>query len=106
MMLKTRRLTSKLIDCSRKTGMVGVELVDMISGELRRKGTDEFFRLSKPFLDSFYQMDPQTHALLMDYLWVPRVVSSDGFMMNSDEVLRMISEVIQRLREFERLLDV
>jgi hypothetical protein len=42
----------------------------------------------------------------MDYLWVPRVVSSDGFMMNSGEVLRMISGVIQRLREFERVLDV
>jgi hypothetical protein len=84
-MLEMRRLTSKLIDCSRKTGMVGVELMDMISGEHRRKGTSEFFRLSKPSLDSFYQIDPRTHALLMDYLWVPRVVSSDEFMMNSGE---------------------
>jgi hypothetical protein len=68
MMLKTRRLTSKLIDCSRKTGMVGVEHGVANSGEPERKGTVEFARLSTPFLDSFYQNDPHTPALLMDYL--------------------------------------
>jgi hypothetical protein len=67
-MLKTRRLTSKLIDCSRKTGMVGVEHGVADSGEPERKGTVEFARLSTPFIDSFYQNDPHTHALLMDYL--------------------------------------
>jgi hypothetical protein len=55
-MLEMRRLTSKLIDCSRKTGVVGVELVDMISGGFRRKGTGKFSRLSTPFLDSLWGM--------------------------------------------------
>jgi hypothetical protein len=65
---KIRRLTTKLIGCSRKTGMVGVALTDMVSDEHLRKGTGNFYRLSTPFLDSFHQIDPHTPALLVDYL--------------------------------------
>jgi hypothetical protein len=67
-MLGMRGLTPELMECSRKTGVVGVELGDMNSGGLRRKGTGKFSRLSTPFLDSFHQIDPHTHALLVDYL--------------------------------------
>jgi hypothetical protein len=67
-MLGMRGLTTELMGCSRKTGMVGVEHGVADSGEPERKGTVEFARLSTPFIDSFYQNDPHTHALLVDYL--------------------------------------
>jgi hypothetical protein len=40
----------------------------------------DFARLSTPFLDSFYQNNPHTHALLMNYLlvlWVTPTVGDD-----------------------------
>jgi hypothetical protein len=76
-----RNLTRVALVWSLKAGLVGDELTDMISGEHRRKGTLEFGRLSTPFLDSFYQNDPHARALLMDYLSVPGVASSDGLFL-------------------------
>jgi hypothetical protein len=41
-MQKMRRLTAKLLGCTRKTGMDGVEHGVTISGEPERKGSIEF----------------------------------------------------------------
>jgi hypothetical protein len=73
---------------SLKAGVVGDELTDMISGEHQRRGTLEFVRLSMPFLDSCYQDDPHTRALLTDYLSVPRVAYTDGFFHDAGQMLR------------------
>jgi hypothetical protein len=72
--------------------MVGVALTDMISGEHRWKGTLEFDRLSTSFLDSLYQDDPHTRALLMDYLWVPRVASTDELKLGTGGVCEVVAK--------------
>jgi hypothetical protein len=56
-MLGMHGLTTELIGCSRKTGLVGDDDKVDFSGEHRRKGTLEFVCLSASFLDSFYQDD-------------------------------------------------
>jgi hypothetical protein len=94
-----RRLTTKWIGCLRKTGMDEVEHGVANSGEPERKGTVKFDRLSTPFLDSFYQNDPETHALLVDYLRVHGVASSDGGVMISSDRAWQVAGNREGLRE-------
>jgi hypothetical protein len=78
--LKTREINLKLKNCSTKPGMVGDDGEVEFSGEPEWKGTVDFVRLSTPILDSFYQNNPHTHALLMNYLlvlWVTPTVGDD-----------------------------
>jgi hypothetical protein len=65
--------------------VTGDELSDEKSQKYLRKGTLKIARLRPPLLDSFYQDDPLTRALLLDYLWVHGVASSDGGVMNSGD---------------------
>jgi hypothetical protein len=87
-----RKLTTRLIDCSRKAGMDGVEHGVAISGEPPWKGVPKFARLVRPLLDSFYQNDQQTLALLVDYLWVPRVASSDELKLDTGGVCEVVAK--------------
>jgi hypothetical protein len=73
--------------------MVGVEHGVTNSGEHRRKGTVDFARLRTPFLDSFYQNDPHTQALLVGYLWVPGVASSGEFMLDTGGYCELVARI-------------
>jgi hypothetical protein len=68
------------------------ELSDEKSGDHLRKGTPKFSKLSTPLLDSFHQIDPHTPALLVDYLWVPRVASSDELKLDPGGVCVVVAK--------------
>jgi hypothetical protein len=59
----------------------------------------DFARLRTPFLDSFYQNDPHTSALLVDYLWVPGVASSDEFILDTSGYCELVARDRERTRE-------
>jgi hypothetical protein len=59
--------------------VVGVELGDMNSGGLRRKGTGKFSRLSTPFLDSLWGMGKKSTAVTMVCLsWLGKASIAGG----------------------------
>jgi hypothetical protein len=59
----------------------------------------DFTRLRTLFLDSFYQNDPHTSALLVDYLWVPGVASSDEFILDTSGYCELVARDRERTRE-------
>jgi hypothetical protein len=98
-MLGMRGLTTELIGCSRKTGMVGVELVDRISGELRRKGTSKLTLLPAPPDALLRQVGILVEAHLLDLLSVAGMAPVVGSFSDSGGSLRMRSRDRGRLRK-------